>query len=178
MINKDPLRRQMRALRGTLTPEVLGRAGEAITARILDLPEVQRARTVMCYVAFRREVPTAALIDGLRRHGIDVAVPRILPGHTLEARRLEDPLVPGALGIPTSDGPVVEVDVCVCPGLAFDPRGGRLGYGKGYYDRWLEAHAPWTVGICVEEALLDTVPTEATDQPMAAIVTPERVLRP
>lgn len=178
MTDKDQLRRQMRRLRGTLTPDDLQRAATAIADRLAEQPELQRARVVLCYVSFRREVPTAPLLDVLRQRGIGVAVPRIAAGHTLEARLLDGPLVPGAFGIPTSDGPVVEVDACVCPGLAFDLQGARLGYGMGHYDRWLERHRPWTVGICVDAALLEVVPTEATDRPMDAIVTPERIVRP
>jgi 5-formyltetrahydrofolate cyclo-ligase len=98
----------------------------------------------------------------------------------MEARLLVEPLVVGVLGIPTSDGPLVDgVRVAICPGLAFDRRGFRLGYGGGYYDRWLAAHpGVIAIGACHEDALLDEVPADPHDHPMALVVTPGEVVRP
>ena len=106
-----------------------------------------------------------------------VAVPEIAGPGALVARAWQDPLVPGAHGIPTSLGPVVsQVDVCICPGLAFDRAGGRLGYGGGYYDAWLDRVRPFAVALAVPEALVDRVPVEPHDVRVDAVVTPDEVV--
>ena len=176
---KEDLRARMRALRAGLDPGALARGGRAVAERVLELPEL-RGGPVLCYVSVRRELPTDALVRLLLDRGVPVAVPRVVDGERMEARRWAEPLVPGPLGIPTSDGPSVDeqVAVALCPGLAFDRRGARLGYGKGFYDRWLGAHpSVLPIGLCLDEALLDEVPADVHDRRMAIVVTPTRVIR-
>jgi 8-oxo-dGTP diphosphatase len=74
---------------------------------------------------------------------------------------------------------VSEVDLLICPGLAFDGHGARLGYGGGTFDRWLAVH-PSTVaiGVCLDEAVVPELPRETHDHPMSVVVTPTRTLRP
>jgi 5-formyltetrahydrofolate cyclo-ligase len=179
MTDKQDLRRQLRRVRAGLTPDDLDDAAAGVAARVLALPEVRAARRVFVYVAFRREIPTRPLIEALLAGGVIVAVPRIEGDH-MEARRLTDwsALVEGTMRIPTSDGPIVEApEVAICPGLAFTADGGRLGYGGGYYDRWLTEHrSTLPVAIAVDQAIVDTVPVEAHDVRMARVVTPTRVI--
>lgn len=75
--------------------------------------------------------------------------------------------------------PIEEIDLVVVPGLAFDPRGHRLGYGAGFYDRFL-ALAPHarTVGVCFDFQLLAEIPASAHDRPVARVVTDRRALSP
>lgn len=172
---KAELRKRMRALRGSLDLEELERRGAAVQERVLALPQVEAARSILCFVSVRREIPTRGLLTALASR---LSVPRVVDAERMEARAWQEPLVPGVLGIPTSDGPVVRsIDLVLCPGLAFDPHGNRLGYGAGYYDRFLNAHpAALCVGLCLDEALLDQVPATEHDHPMAIVVTPTRTL--
>lgn len=176
---KDRLRAQMRAVRAGMTPEGLRDAGEAVAARLAALPELAGDGPVMCYLSVRRELPTGAVLSALRARGVVLAVPRVIDATRMEARLWVEPLVPGVLGIPTSDGPPVHgATAAICPGLAFDPTGARLGYGAGYYDRWLaENPSAVPIGVCVDEALLDEVPCGLHDHRMALVVTPTRTLR-
>jgi 5-formyltetrahydrofolate cyclo-ligase len=174
---KVALRAEMKRLRGLLDERAVAAAGAAVTARVLALPEL--APPFLCYLSVRREVPTRDLVEALRRRGA-VAVPRVIDGERMEARLLVEPLVIGVLGIPTSDGPVVDdVAVALCPGLAFDRTGARLGYGAGYYDRWLAAHpAVIPIGLTFDESLIEAVPSGSTDRRMALVVTPGGIVRP
>ncbi|MBX2796262.1 MAG: 5-formyltetrahydrofolate cyclo-ligase [Myxococcales bacterium] len=161
-------------MRQELGAEALKTAGERIAVHLQGLPELAEARAVFCYHAVRAEVPTASLVEGLLATGKRVAIPRMVGDGHMEARLLQHPLVPGPMGIPTSDGPVMDsIDVAICPGLAFDGQGGRLGYGGGYYDRWLSQHGCVVVGVCVQAAFLPQVPVEVTDVPMDVVVTPQ-----
>lgn len=174
---KSELRRIIRRMRAGLGAEELQQAGSLVTQRVLERKEVQRAHTVFCYVSVRREVPTGTLLEALRSHGKRVVIPRVTEGQ-MEARLYQEPLVAGVMNIPTSDGPVVhEVDVAICPGLAFDRSGGRIGYGAGHYDSWLENHPCHTIGICVEQALIDEVPREPHDRLLDLVITPTETLR-
>jgi 5-formyltetrahydrofolate cyclo-ligase len=177
---KAELRGSMRRMRAGLSPATLTEAAQAVCERVLALPEVRAAARVFVYVSFRREVPTRPLLEGLLAREVQVAVPRI-EGDRMTARALRrwSDLVDGTMGIPTSDGPVVPspIQVALCPGLAFDLQGGRLGYGGGYYDRWLREHPEaLPVALAVDPAVVEQVPVEAHDVRMARVVTPSRVL--
>ena len=175
---KAELREEMRRRRGTWSPESLERAGNAVAERIQLLPELMGPTAVGCYLSVRRELPMGTLVAWLRSRGHEIAVPRVLGAQDMEFRRLEEPLRLGVMGIPTSDGPVMRIQVAICPGLAFDARGARLGYGAGYYDRWLAAHpGVVAIGVCVEEAVLPEVPCADHDPRMRWIVTPDRTIR-
>ncbi|SDX47512.1 5-formyltetrahydrofolate cyclo-ligase [Paenibacillus sp. CF384] len=105
-------------------------------------------RSVMVYVSFRSELDPTLLIEWCWRKGIDVVVPRCIQatrGMELYRLRAWDELMPGAYGIKEPDPQAAQrcesdfiPDIVFVPGLAFDKRGGRLGYGGGYYDRFHE----------------------------------------
>ncbi|MCB9686875.1 MAG: 5-formyltetrahydrofolate cyclo-ligase [Alphaproteobacteria bacterium] len=163
----------MKALRRALEPERLTSAGDRVAERLLADPELARPRRILVYLSVRNELPTSTLVRALRERGHRVAVPQVLGQGRMEARELEEPLVRGVLGIPTSDGPVLAgVELAIVPGLAFDASGGRLGFGAGHYDRWLAEHAPLAIGVGVDDQLLPWVPVEAHDRPMDRVVTP------
>lgn len=167
----------MRAARGRLAPAEIARAGLEVVEPIATLPALRAPTVVCCYVSVRRELPTGPLIERLRADGHQIAVPRVVGPEEMEARLLVEPMVSGVLGIPTSDGPVVEPSVVVCPGLAFDVRGTRLGYGAGYYDRWLASRPDVvSVGVCYDEALLPEVPRAPHDRRMSLVATPTRLV--
>ena len=152
-------------------------ASSSIASRVVAMPEVQ-AGPVLVYVAFRREIRTRPLIEALLQRGVEVAVP-FIDGAEMQARRLErlEDLVPGAMGIDTSSGEEIAVSTCITPGLAFSMEGARLGFGAGYYDRFFARHPDiYAIGLCLD-AQVRSVPVEAHDRPMDALVTPSRTVR-
>ncbi len=175
---KKALRRAMRRMRGGLTPEDLTQAAEAVVPHVLSMPGLHDG-PVFLYVSIHRELPTEPLFQALWGAGVVTAVPAMVGRH-MEAR-LRHPgaaLEADSAGIPTTLGPLVEPTLALCPGLAFDRRGGRLGYGGGNYDRWIDArpHRPRLFGLCVDDAVIDDVPTSDHDVPMEGLVTPSGVL--
>jgi 5-formyltetrahydrofolate cyclo-ligase len=175
---KRALRRAMRRMRGAMAWEALAMAGRAVVPHVLDLDGLHDG-PVLLYVSIRRELPTDSLFEALWAAGVTTAVPAMVGGH-MEARlRLPHAtVVDDDAGIPTALGPVVEPTLVLCPGLAFDRRGGRLGYGGGNYDRWIAARPqrPRLFGRCVDGALVDAVPTGDRDVPMEGIITPSGVV--
>lgn len=167
---KEELRR-----RAALLPKV---EAEHLLARFAQLPEVLSAETVMVFCGVGREPDTAPLIRTLLERGQQVALPVCLPGRRLEARVItdENQLVPGKFGIPEPDFscPAVslsEIGAILVPGLMADRRGYRLGYGGGYYDRWLAGYEGFTAMVCPEERLVDSLPHEAFDLPVTLVLT-------
>ena len=158
----------------------------AAAKRLLALPEVARARTVLIYASTSEEIDTAPAIQALRRRGAVVALPRVAGPNELVVHRVDPgtPLVRGPFGLvePPADSPVVppaEVDVAVVPGVAFDGACRRVGRGAGYYDRLLaQMDRAVTVGLAFDGQVLDEVPCEEHDVCLDVLVTPTRTIRP
>src|SRR6266480_3953521 len=136
---KAELRERMRALRDGIREDERARLGALIEDRILALSAVREAQTVTAFHSFGSEVPTERLIERLAADGHDVLLPFVQAGEMGMARyRPGDPLVPAGYGAlePADRTPVLlaAIDLCLVPGLAFDPGGYRIGYGGGYFD--------------------------------------------
>lgn len=146
--------------------------------RFAELAEVKNASTVMVFCGVGREPDTAPLIRHLLERGQQVALPVCLSGRRLEARVITDEgqLVPGKFGIPEPDFtcPAVspaEIGAVLVPGLMADREGYRLGYGGGYYDRWLAGYSGFTAMVCPKERLVDSLPREEFDHPVDLVLT-------
>ena len=139
---KREIRRRTIALRDHISAGERERLARLMTDRFLSLSEVGTAGTVMAFWSFGSEVPTAPMLSELRRRGARLALPRIVDGE-LEPRvwKPGDPMSETSFGaLEPVDGDAVgpgDVDVVVAPGVAFDRAGGRVGYGGGFYDRFL-----------------------------------------
>ncbi len=178
--HKPALRRWMKQVRARLPAADAARASAAATRHALALPELD-AGPICAFVSFGSEIATRSLLRALLDQGRVVGVPRVEGDH-LVCRRIRslDDLVPGRFGIPTSDGPDLgdRVRVVLAPGLAFTPAGERLGYGAGYYDRYLAGlSGAVAVGLCFEHQVLPEIPTGPRDRPMRAVVTDAGVHR-
>jgi len=160
------------------------RLSGAIFERLVELPQYARARTVLCYVSFRSEVSTHAFFARMWADGKRVVVPYCRAQHLeLFCFSNFDDLAPGMLGIlePKPElrvqsqrrAEVQELDLLVIPGLAFDRQGGRLGYGKGYFDRLLlGARADALLAaVAFECQLFDNVPMQSYDVRVDAVIT-------
>ena len=188
MIPSDPLQEKhhLRAaahLRRLHQPDG-ERVSGAIFERLAGLSKYARARTVLCYVSFRSEVSTRTFLGRMRADGKRVIVPYCQAQH-LELFCLTSfcDLAPGTVGIlepkPELRGQnqrraeVQELDLLVIPGLAFDRQGGRLGYGKGYFDRLLlGARADALLAaVAFECQLVAAVPMQPYDVRVDAVIT-------
>lgn len=191
MRDRDALRAAKRALRVRVRaardaiPEAERRAMAAeVEARLFSLPELARAGIVLVFSSFGSEVPTAGIVDRLLREGRRVALPR-LAGGEIEARafRPGDPMARARFGaLEPLEGALVppeELDAVVVPGLAFDRAGYRVGYGGGYFDRFLPRTRPdaLRVGVCFHLQLVEEVPRGPDDVPVDVVVTDREVVR-
>lgn len=165
MDDKVQLRRRMRMVRD-LVDDHLMRSVE-LWSKVAELPEYRAAGTVMAFVGAKGEPDTDPLFARLAADGKRLLLPRV-DGHTLVIGDGLAPRVTSSFGISEPQGPTIdpsEVQLVLVPGLAFAADGARLGYGGGYYDRFLallDEQVP-TVGVCFNEQLVDALPTDAHD---------------
>jgi 5-formyltetrahydrofolate cyclo-ligase len=175
---KRALRREARARRDGLSPEERERMSDEVAENVVALPAVANATTVMAFSSFGSEVDTGPIIERLERDGRRVSLPRV-EGRDIVAvaYRSGDPVIPTSFGArePAGGEKVApeEIDVVLVPGLAFDRSGHRVGYGRGFYDRFLPAvrRDALTVGICFSVQLVDEVPQGRSDRPVDLVVT-------
>ncbi len=188
-MTKGELRKDVLKQRAAMTPEEVAEKSAAILNKLISLEEWRRAGTIMAYVDFRNEVQTGELIRHCLAGGKRVSVPITdIAGKVLtpsEILHYPDDLVPGAWGIlepaPGCVRPVDprDLDMVVVPGVAFDLNGDRLGYGGGFYDRFLPRTRPGTVFLApaFELQIMDNVYPGPHDCPVHILVTEQRVLR-
>lgn len=183
---KRLLRSQLLAERRALRHDLWSASSHAAQLNLLALDEYDRAECVALYAPIHNEVDTALIMAAVLRAGKRLLYPAVC-GHHLVFRpveRIED-LQAGAFGIlePCPIGgehSAGEADLIVVPGVAFDRSGHRLGYGKGFYDRFfhlsgVKAHL---VGLCHDFQLTDgVIPADPHDIPMGIVVTDARVIR-
>lgn len=182
---KRAIRSEVRSRRDEMPPEERGRASDLIRERSLrEIERLDHAGTVMVYWSFGSEVTTEGLIEALIRSGRKVAMPRVTDGE-LEPRayRPGDAVSETTFGAKEPVGGEVlhpdDIDVIVVPGLAFDRRGYRVGYGGGFYDRLLSRTRPDAVrmGFCFAIQVVERVPSGSFDLPVDMIVTESETIR-
>jgi 5-formyltetrahydrofolate cyclo-ligase len=162
-----------------------GPKDDAIRQTLLSLPELKRAGTVLFYVSIGGEVRTEEAISETLRMGKKVLVPFANANdRTLKISEIHDldELSPGAFGIPEpkhpKEFPLNEIDLVVIPGIAFDRSGNRVGYGMGFYDRFLnnlKKNVP-LVAVAYDFQIVDSVPRDANDIRVHKIVTEKEVI--
>lgn len=181
---KRALRADSKSRRDSLAPQERALKSAAIGEGLLALPELRAARKVMLFSSFGSEVETAAMIERLAAIGKELALPRVEGGDILAvAYRPGDPVREAWFGAEEPLGARIltpaQVDIVVTPGLAFDRRGHRVGYGGGFYDRFLRqvrADA-FKVAVAFHLQVVDEVPSRGDEVPVDAIVTELETIR-
>jgi len=186
---KSELRRQAQAERNSLDSRLVLRFGKIIENRLINHEWFISGKSVFIYVSMGNEVPTHTVINNALAGGKTVSVPRIGPGtqmHAVPIRSIEQDLEPGKLGILEPKSylrPVSEacIDLIIVPGLLFDKSGYRIGYGKGYYDSFLdmiERNSPHcrTIGLAFNSQVVQKLPHEKHDKPVILIITEKQML--
>ena len=177
--SKRALRQAVRAQLAALTPQELQESDRALFSAFLSLPQVREAQTLFLFWGIPgREPETQMLVRTLTAQGKQVGLPRMLPGHQMEVRlyRPELPLVQAPFGIwePPEAAPLLERDaihLALVPAVCYDRAGYRLGFGGGYYDRWLSGFGRFTVGLCRDCVLQTQGPRESHDRRVDLLLT-------
>jgi 5-formyltetrahydrofolate cyclo-ligase len=185
--DKQTIRDHMLQTRRAMTSEEVRTRSGALHAQLRAAAEFGSGDTLWTYVSSKdNEVDTLALITETLKVGRRVAVPRSESDGTLTWKDLQtlDALTPGRFGIlePAADsGPEVAPDsetVVLVPGLAFSSDGGRIGYGGGYFDRFLSQFNGISIGLAFDFQILDSLPQTPHDVPVSMVVSESQVYRP
>lgn len=174
-MEKTELRRLIRQKKRALTPEQIETASDRLAERLFRHPLYRQARTVYLYLSCNQEVRTAPILRRALADGKRVAAPCV-EGERLRFCLLtaDTPLVPDAFGAPEPLGspPVDDPTALVLlPGLAFGADGARLGYGGGFYDRFLQREPLHpTLALCYDFQLLPSVPAQPHDCRADAVI--------
>lgn len=177
---KKLLRKVMLQKRKTLSDSETAVKNSAITEKLLELEKVQSAELILPFVSARGEVGTREFISKCLEAGKTVAVPRCIDGSNMEFCVIHtfDDLEKGMYGIdePKQHCEIIKAEnaqnsVLIVPALCFNPDGYRLGYGKGYYDRFISRYKGYTVGVCYSEFMTDDIPVDEYDRCVDIVIT-------
>ena len=184
---KREIRKEGRARMRSMTEELLRERSIAAAAILLERREWKSAERILGYLALKDELELSGVLKAALTAGKTVALPRYIPEQGAYCAAMLPPsesfatLSFGRFGIlePPISAPIVplnQLDFVLVPGVAFDPSGGRLGRGKGFYDRLLAEtnNACMKCGVALEEQIITAIPSEAHDVCMNFVLTPSR----
>ena len=175
-MDKKELRRQIREQKRAMTEAEIVEKSEKLGALFAASSLYQNAKTIYGYLPYNQEVRTIPMLEQALRDGKVVAVPKVI-GDEMVFIRMDDltQVEKGYAGIPEpiANGPAADDPhaLVLMPGLAFDPQGHRIGYGGGFYDRFLasEPEHP-TLALCYDFQMLPHVETEEFDIPVDCVL--------
>lgn len=180
-MTKKEIRRKAKELRDSIDKETVIRLSEVIQNKVCNHPWFERSNTVFVYVSAGNEVRTFEIIEKAVNTGKRVCVPRVVPGVKMEAvpiSNIDQDLQMGFFNIMEPKQHLLpvdekEIDLVIVPGLVFDRNGYRIGYGGGYYDKYLARIAEHcrTIGIAFDFQVVNELPVEEHDMKVMAVIT-------
>ncbi len=188
-MDKKELRSKIITARNRLCAEELRRKSEAIAENLFKMPAYRKSKTVMFFLTFGSEVKTLPMVEETIKMGKQALAPKALkntrkmvPSLLLD---LEADLEEGNYGIPEPKAEALRpvdpktIDLLMVPGVGFDMKGNRLGYGGGYYDRFFEHLRPDVplVALAFELQIVERVPVEEWDRRVDYLITEQRVIK-
>lgn len=181
---KKRLRREVRDLVSGLDPSYCEEADREITRLALSLPEYQRADTVFCYVGTSREINTRMILEQVLRDGKRLGTPKCVEKGRMEVYQIRDmsDLKEGKYGImePVDGCALIlpeEIGIALIPCLTCTMDGRRLGYGGGYYDRYLVGTPFAKAVLCRERIMQKEIPMAAYDVQIPIVISENHIWR-
>jgi len=187
---KDILRKNMLHKRKNMEIKDLNALSTKIIGTLMELPEFKNCKNIMLYISFNKEVDTYPLASFCLNNGKTVIAPyciqserKIIP---FKINNLTSNLTKSSFGVmePKHDSlqtvNIKDIDLIIVPGVVFDENCNRIGFGAGYYDRFLSrlSKNTSTIGIAYDYQIIDKVPTDQYDVPLNFIITEKRIIRP
>lgn len=175
--DKKELRSLMKFRRKNITDKI--QRDCSITQNLLALDKYKDAKTVLCYMSLDDEIGTDEIVSTSLKNGKRVAVPfcvdndgnmdfyyiNSLDDLSVQSFGVREPIIEKCEKVTAFENTII-----ILPGLCFDKTGNRLGYGKGYYDRFLQIHPLISVGLCYNSLIVKNVPTDEYDKKVDIIV--------
>lgn len=175
-MDKKELRSQIRARKRAMTEAQITEKSALLGQLFADSPLYRQAKTIYGYLPYNQEVRTIPMLEQALKDGKRIAVPKVV-GDEMVFIYIDDlnKVEKGYAGIPepVADGPVADDPhaLVLMPGLAFDPQGHRIGYGGGFYDKFLAAEPEHpTLALCYDFQMLPHLETEEFDIPVDCVL--------
>ena len=175
-MDKKELRRQIRELKRAMTNEQIDAASARLGELFLNCSQYKDAKTIYGYLPYNQEVRTVPMLEQAMKDGKRVAVPKCY-GEEMRFIYMDDlsKVEKGYANIPEpiDDGPIADdpTALVLMPGLAFDPQGHRIGYGGGFYDKFLASEPGHpTLALCYDFQMLPHLETEEFDIPVDTVL--------
>ncbi len=157
-----------------------------VAQNLLSLDEIKKADTVLCYISLDDEICTDEIVRVLLDSGKSVGAPYCVDNNgnmdfyyitdfddlRIQSFGVREPVIEKCKKVTSFDNTII-----ILPGLCFDSNGNRLGYGKGYYDRFLQIHSLISVGLCYNSLIVKKVPIDMYDKKADIIVTENDIIR-
>lgn len=184
---KSLIRKNALKLRKELSSSDREYASKVITDTLMSLDEYRKADTVLIYVSYNNEVDTHCIIDNMFAANKKVAVPKVTDKGVMKFYYINSmcELKPGAMGIMEpyicSDEYMYNENdndnvICITPGVAFDKEGNRIGYGGGYYDRYLSHKNIYSIALAYNCQIVEKIDTQLTDRKMDMLITEKETI--
>ena len=180
---KAAIRSHLKQIRASIPESVRQEYSEKIFNTLIGMDEIIHANSIFIYISYGNEVDTHHLLKYFMKQGKSIAVPKILATKIMIATPFTgwNALIPGELGIltPAEEEPFKgDIDIVITPGLGFTRTGNRIGYGRGYYDKWFARNSVvHKIAVTFEAQIMDSLPVTVTDVPVNIIVTEQGVSR-
>lgn len=187
MITKVELRQQMRQQLSNITKDDFQKQCSIVHKSLFEQTEWQKAVTIGITLSRGREIDTSRIIERAWEENKKVVVPKCIPdSKELQFRTLTsyDQLEKVYFGLrepivaETTFVDPTHIDLIIVPGLLYDHDGYRIGFGGGYYDRFLAHYNGQTLSLALDEQIQETLPHETFDIPVQKIITPNKIIRP
>ncbi|MCD6170927.1 MAG: 5-formyltetrahydrofolate cyclo-ligase [Thermoplasmata archaeon] len=179
-MKKEEIRKKILQKRNKLTGNEILEKSNKIISKLTSIKEFKEAKKILCYVSFGSEVFTHGLIRAYINKK-DIAVP-VIKGNELALSYIKDwkELEKGRYGIlepkAIRNADIDAISLAIVPAVAFDERGYRIGYGRGYFDRLLARMNAMRIGLGYELQIVKKIPEEKHDVRMDMIITEERII--
>lgn len=179
--NKKTLRKQMLDIRKSMDKSYKNECDEKIFLKLINSTQYKNADTILCYVSTDIEVDTRKFINHALKDGKKIAVPKCCNDGIMiffEINSLNN-LIRSKFGIDEPDENIhrrinedeINASLCIVPALSFDKNGMRIGYGGGFYDRFLSKYSLNTIGICYSSCITNKIDSQAYDMKIKNIIT-------
>ena len=182
---KSIFRQNLKTQRAQVTLETAKEAGENLWGQLKEEVLFQKAKRIAAFTSTGTEISTYPLLEGILKSGKELYLPKTEKNQPLihfHAVTDLNTLVMGSFDIKEpAGGPIIQpskIDLLLVPGLAFDNRGHRLGYGKGYYDRFIKILDPkcYKLGIAYYFQIINKIPDAEHDIPVNAVLTDKFIM--
>ena len=181
MLEKRKTRDRIKKLRLNLTKEQVAEDSELIYNKIIDSKIFESAKVIMSYMSFQNEIDTEKINDYIISCGKKLLLPKMLDREIIKAIEYTGEFkIDNSFGIKEPVGEIYDgdIDLVIVPGVVFDREGNRIGYGRGYYDRFLKLYSrARKISLAYEFQILDRLEVEKHDEKIDEIVTKNNIIR-